>query len=1052
MFGSVSTGDGARRVCRKRLGSSSRSKRTKRLLCAGTMGRIQLGWMKEGNFRHVHLDGTFCCSTGSQLVCVFGKKRKRDRRPELLFCAVVNGKYREDYDMIFAALKELAPGFSPSTFTGDFEGPMWRSFAAAFGAEFQGCLFHLLDAIGRQLFTKNVPAQLHKEIKDLIRDVAMSPTVPFYAGSLFALWGLVGKPGVEGVSAAVAGSAGGCEAFATYFLESYIDGAVAFPRFWCLKDRSLVANHDDDSLAIDMTNNPAEGVNRDMKAFVAAHKAKGRGDFSLLVAINEFGFSGLLLKNLYAHAHSPDGRSRIPQPSSRSSATSLSSLGAQAVSAVRGQQLDRGAPGVAPEQVICFLLPKLQAFYQVFSPDKVGDAEGLLRGYPIIDVAASLHHKYGSVPEGFPVQQQPLVQAQPLCRSRGHPELDAHLAQLITFFQHVNPAMIAKAESLLSEYSLPELAKVLRDKYGCCADGFGAWGAVVSSGGAGGLGGGARSGGAGGLGGGAGSGIDPRRDVVDLSESEPPPPPPSAHNSDLLRFAGALQLREASSSASQEGCLPPVAGIIGAISRWDNLGDYTICGDHGALVRFVSDGGDCCYESVFHRDECSSAHVRRCCISAYLNHFEEVRYDVSCEMRRHVSIRSGKAGQSAEEWQLKNGWVCEAGVPVDLVAFGTKGCVGDMPSRIFQRVWGPGSRDGYGSDLTFQLLARATGVPFSVCSVVETTGHPRCLEVSSLTTFERGSDYVGAAASSVPLQGCLAIHIGNHFWPWRTVPLALAQHLAQGPPAPPVGHASRREGARAKYSVKRLDPSQEHEKPQLQSKVPRAKNVAGIPVFAQIAALAPPDPSSRVTRVALLPMAGAAARQFTHELSIEGVSAAGLAVKVAMKVNAGPLHAAEFTVRGAPAVALLPSPALAFLSRESLKPLRSTNARFGISGAALSAPNTPAASSFGYNPETGRLCLASEDLCKRINAGLPGMRVCVFSGSATLGGEMCVRLVVPHRGKGACNGVVACEGHHDRALVSALLGVLAEFSEQGPLALLSAFSPAGSRALHLAPV
>lgn len=317
-------------------------------------------------------------------------------------------------------------------------------------------------------------------------------------------------------------------------------------------------------------------------------------------------------------------------------------------------------------------------------------------------------------------------------------------------------------------------------------------------------------------------------------------------------------------------------------------------------------------------------------------------------------------------------------------------------------------------------------------------------------TFEEESNYVGTAASSVPLQGCLAIHIGNHFWPWRTVPSILAQRLAQEPPLPSVDHASRREGVRGKFGVKRLDPSQEHEKPQLQSRVPRAKNVAGIPVFAQIAALAAPDPSSRVNRVALLPMAGASARLFSHELSIEGVSVAGLEVKVTTKVDAGPLHAAEFTVRGAPAIVFRSSPALSFISPGGLKPFRSTNARCSIGDASLSAANAPAASSFGYNPETGRLCWTSEDLSKRINLGLSGMRVCVFSGSATFGEEMCVRLVVPHRGKGACNGVLACEGATDRLLVAALLKGLAKFSEQGPLALLSTFSPAGSSFLRLA--
>ena len=165
-----SRSEGSRRCRKKRGAGAPGRRRTKRLLCAGTMGRIQKEWMDEGKFSHVHVDGTFCCSTGCQVVAVFGRRHKKDPHPDLLFCAVVNGKFRKDHDMIFAALKQMAPGFSPSTFTGDFEGPMWRSFEEAFGAEFQGCLFHLLDAIGRQLFVKNAPPLFHKDIKGLIRE------------------------------------------------------------------------------------------------------------------------------------------------------------------------------------------------------------------------------------------------------------------------------------------------------------------------------------------------------------------------------------------------------------------------------------------------------------------------------------------------------------------------------------------------------------------------------------------------------------------------------------------------------------------------------------------------------------------------------------------------------------------------------------------------------------------------------------------------------------------------------------------------------------------
>ena len=440
------------------------------------MGRIQKEWMDEGKFSHVHVDGTFCCSTGCQVVAVFGRRHKKDLHPDLLFCAVVNGKFREDYDIIFAALKEMAPGFCPVTFTGDFEGPMWRSFEEAFGAVFQGCLFHLLDAIGRQLFVKNVPPLFHKGIKALIRDVAMAPSDEFHAASVSTLWAVVGIPG------GTAGSAPGCREFAQYFSDSYIDGAVAPIDRWCLKDRALTANDPEDLLGIDMTNNPAETVNRALNAFVEVHKAAGRGDFALLAAINEFSFSRLLLRNLYAGAYSPDGRVRLPARAPQRSKSSLSALGAQAASAVRGQQLDRSAARPAPDEVIRNLLPSLQEFYKSHSPLKVGDAEGLLRGYPLFDVAASLHRKYGSVPAGFPLPQQQLAQPQPPPRAAGHPDLDPALASLIEFFQRANPSMVRQAEQLLSSHSPQDLASALRKKYGCCPGGFGSWGGFQSPG------------------------------------------------------------------------------------------------------------------------------------------------------------------------------------------------------------------------------------------------------------------------------------------------------------------------------------------------------------------------------------------------------------------------------------------------------------------------------------------------------------------------------------------------------------------------------------------
>ena len=77
------------------------------------------------------------------------------------------------------------------------------------------------------------------------------------------------------------------------------------------------------------------------------------------------------------------------------------------------------------------------------------------------------------------------------------------------------------------------------------------------------------------------------------------------------------------------------------------------------------------------------------------------------------------------------------------------------------------------------------------------------------------------------------------------------------------------------------------------------------------------------------------------------------------------------------------------------------------------------------------------------------MRPSVFVGSTSLSGELCVRLVVPARGEGLCNGSLVCDGELDRELVSELLRALEEFSKEGPLVLLSRLPLAG-RDLKLA--
>ena len=203
------------------------------------------------------------------------------------------------------------------------------------------------------------------------------------------------------------------------------------------------------------------------------------------------------------------------------------------------------------------------------------------------------------------------------------------------------------------------------------------------------------------------------------------------------------------------------------------------------------------------------------------------------------------------------------------------------------------------------------------------------------------------------------------------------------------------------------------------------------------------DPSSNVNLVSLLPVRFQGSRSGSHELLVQGTVMNGAGYKLAWSVRAEPEHSAVDERSNALPVLQLAAPVTSSVMPSALKGLRCCNSSCSVSEASSVPAASPASSSFGYCTETGRILLSPRELSLRVNLGFPGLRPSVFVGSTSLSGELCVRLVVPARGEGLCNGSLVCDGELDRELVSKLLRALEGFSKDGPLVLLSRLPLAG---------
>ena len=258
--------------------------------------------LESAEFDNVHIDGTFTCEKGYQIITIWGEVGGQ----EVLLCAIlVKGKTRGMYKEVFTALAARFPASKASmkSFTCDFERAMRDEFALAFDAQFGGCVFHMLDACQKKLTGPKMG--LAKEQRDnvmaAIRAVICCPIPEHVPDALSRLQAMVGQRGsYSGVEAIRDASL-----FGHYFFDTWVNagqqGNVAEVGDWCAAFRPLVL----DSLGkwrMHLTNNSAERNHRWMKAdLIAAAMQQGKGA-SAMREINRIAAERFLFRATYLEA------------------------------------------------------------------------------------------------------------------------------------------------------------------------------------------------------------------------------------------------------------------------------------------------------------------------------------------------------------------------------------------------------------------------------------------------------------------------------------------------------------------------------------------------------------------------------------------------------------------------------------------------------------------------------------------------------------------------------------------------------------------------------
>jgi hypothetical protein len=940
------------------------------------------------------VDATFCCDGEFQLVTVWGKRLEADVVPQLIFAALCNSRTRAGYNSVFASLKSKCPNFKPATFTCDFERAMWSSFQDTFSSQFQGCLFHLLQSATKQMHKKGVPKASRSRLKDLIRDIALAPDDTQCRIALELLWRYGGSPVEDGCC----GSAPDCQAFNRYFYDSYICGGVAPVESWAAKDRAFSSVAGEPG-RITVTNNLAENSHKELKKYVAHHRAAAGSLFTCLLHISEFQFD-LALRSTVGASIIEGGFSRIPVRRTQAKC-SLSTIATDMAVEVRPAAAQTGVGGAAspPEEALSEVVLDHAAaslntrhFLSGLVRREVLAAEVAPRQAAVAEVASF------EAPSGemAPVEVASDEVASDEVAPDGVASDEAAPAE-------VRSAEVVSAEALFAEVRSAEVGSA---EVGSAEVGS----AEVRS--------------------------------AEVGSAEGPTEPDRT----LVKFAGAGALSAADASdAGRPKNAVATRELIKKLSLWGNHGSYTLAADPRANIVFFRDNGHCLYSSVMGRDDVQEATLLRKLVAGLVGrHIGALGHKLTTCLEEHAQRRSSGAGQGRGEWMVSNQW-CDAEQKPICLSFSRTGLTKKHPAMdVFRRCWGQvgadGLSDGHGTELCLSALALSTNITFTVGLMVGGNSPSQPLHLYYMQEFSTAAPY-GQVVSTLATgpNTCAIINHGGHYWPWRGVKFADILESVMNCSPPKAGPALAPSKKWPRSVKERYDPEADARRPQWSGAASTAAMSAGVELFAHVSEMAVNDPCSGVSGIKLLPLApSVCGLQGTHKLVVTNGSGCGTETPVFAPAGAR----ASFSrppksgLKVEVSEVLLSAP----VPNEPLRALRCV--RGSLSAGECAVSGTVSAGEFlGFDAASGTVWLASEKLSKRSDANTPGSRGCSVQGRLVSKGEIAIRLLVPF--SSPLKGAQVAAGDCDRRLVRDLVSALQQFSGAGPLVLLSKFKREG---------
>ena len=518
----------------------------------------------------------------------------------------------------------------------------------------------------------------------------------------------------------------------------------------------------------------------------------------------------------------------------------------------------------------------------------------------------------------------------------------------------------------------------------------------------------------------------------------------------LVNFAGAGALSAADSSdVGRPKNSVTTRELIQSLSLWGNHGSYTLASDPRASIVFFRDNGHCFYSSVMGRDDIPEISLlRKLVVGLVGRHIGVLGHKLTTCLEEHVEKRSSGAGQPRGDWMVSNQW-CDAEQKPICLSFTETGLTKDHPAmEVFRRCWGQvgpnGLSDGHGTELCLSALAMSTGITFTVALMVGGSSPSQPLQLYYMQEFSKAAPF-GQVVNTLATgpNTCTIINHGGHYWPWRGVKFAdiLESVMKCSPPkaGPEAGPAQAQSKKRPRSAKDRYDPDSDARRPQWAGAASIAAMSAGVELFAHVSEMAVNDPCSGVSCIKLLPLsAPACGPQGTHTLVVTDGSGCGTETTVfapaGARVSLSRPPNSRLTVTVSEVLLSAPVP------NEPLRDLRCVPGSLPAGECAVSG-TVSSCEFLGFCAASGTVWLASGELSKRSDASTPGSRACSVQGRLVSNGEIAIRLRVPF--SSPMRGAKVAAGDCDRNLVRDLVSALRQFSEAGPLVLLSKFKREG---------